>query len=137
MANTHYNQNYTREQIETVLSKIKECVENGRFNISMNENRQENIDFINEYNIYPKKRKEILMQISVEDFCYTLQNTKIGYEYEVLYVFVPQVVLFNVLGEQEQVDIYTKFNVIESANGSMTVVISFHKRNKSIDYLFR
>lgn len=137
MANLHYNQNYTREQIETILLKIKECVETGSFQISMNENRQDNIGFINEYNIYPKKRKEILMQILVEDFCHTLQNTNIGYEYEVLYVFVPQVELLNALGEQEQVDIYTKFNVIERPNGNRTVVISFHKRNKPIEYLFR
>ena len=77
------------------------------------------------------------MQILVEDFCHTLQNTNIGYEYEVLYVFVPQVELLNALGEQEQVDIYTKFNVIERPNGNRTVVSSFHKRNKPIEYLFR
>lgn len=53
--NPHYNQNYTRKQIEDVLSMIKECINAGRFNIAMNENRQENIDFINEYNIYPSK----------------------------------------------------------------------------------
>ena len=58
MANQHYNQNYNREQIKTVLMKIRECVEAGRFQISMNKNRQENIDFINEYNIYPKKEKK-------------------------------------------------------------------------------
>ncbi len=137
MTNQYYNQNYTKEQIEAVLVKIKECVEAGRFQISMNENWRENIDFINEYNIYPQKRKEILMQISVEDFCYSLQNTKIGYEYETLYVFVPQIELFNALGEQELVDIYTKFNVIERPNRNRTVVISFHKRNKPIVYLFR
>ena len=137
MTNSHYNQNYTREEIESVLLKIKECVETGRFQISMNENRQENINFINEYNIYPKKRKEILMQISIEDFCHTLQNTKIGYEHETLYVFVPQVEMFNALGEKEKIDIYTKFNVIERLNGNRTIVVSFHKLNKPIEYLFK
>lgn len=135
--NPHYNQNYTRKQIEDVLSMIKECINVGRFNIAMNENRQENIDFINEYNIYPSKRKEILMQISVDDFCHSLQNMKIGYECEVLYVFVPRITLANALGEQELVDIYTKFNVIKGKNGRRTIVISFHKRNKPIGYLFR
>ncbi len=135
--NSHYNQNYAKKQIEIILSKIKECVETDHFQISMNENRQENIDFINEYNIYPKKRKQILMQISIEDFCHTLQNTKIGYEHEVFYVFVPRVELFNVLGEKEKIDIYTKFNVIERMNGNRTVVISFHKLNKPIEYLFK
>ncbi len=34
-------------------------------------------------------------------------------------------------------DIYTKFNIIDLPGGSRTVVISFHRRNKPIDYLFR
>ena len=95
--NPHYNQNYTREEIDAVLAKIKSCVEKNRYTISLNENRQENIDFINEYNIRSDKQKSILMQIETDDFCHSLQNTKIGYEYEVLYVFVPHVQLFNVL----------------------------------------
>ncbi len=49
---------------------------------------------------------------------------------------MPQVQLFNADGEEETVDIYTKFNVIDMSNGSRTVVISFHKPNKPIDYLF-
>lgn len=133
----YYNQNYTREKIEDVLSIIKECINAGRFNIAMNENRKENQDFINEYNIYPKKRKEILMQISVDDFCHSLQNMKAGYECEVLYVFVPRITLANALGKQESIDIYTKFNVIKGKNGRRTIVISFHKLNKPISYLFR
>jgi len=66
-----------------------------------------------------------------------LQNTKPGYEYEVLYVFVPQVNLFNAEGVEEKVDIYIKINIIDMSNGSRTTVISFHKRNKAITYLFR
>ena len=34
-------------------------------------------------------------------------------------------------------DIYTKFNIIDLKEGTRVVVISFHKRNKPIDYLFR
>ncbi len=135
--NPNYNQSYSREEIEAVLIRIKSCVEKGRYVISLNENRQENIDFINEYNIRSDKQRSILMQIQVEDFCHTLQNTKLGFEYEVLYVFVPQVQLFNADGEEETVDVYTKFNIIDSSSGTRTVVISFHKRNKPIDYLFR
>jgi len=89
--NPYYNQNYTREEIQNVLDKIKTCVSLGKYTISLNEKRQENIEFINEYNIRSDKQKSILMQIEVEDFCHTLQNTKPGYEYEILYVFVPQV----------------------------------------------
>lgn len=135
--NSHYNQNYTREEIDAVLEKIKSCVRNNKYTIALNENRQENIAFINEYNIRSDKQKSILLQLKTEDFCHTLLNTKIGYEYEVLYVFVPQVQLFNADGLEETVDIYTKFNIIDMPNGSRTVVISFHKRNKPIEYLFR
>lgn len=80
--NPHYNQNYTREEIDAILAKIKSCVEKNSYTISLNENRQKNIDFIT-------------------------------------------------------VDVYTKFNVIDLPSGSRAVVISFHKRNKPIDYLFR
>lgn len=135
--NPYYNQNYSREDIEAVLAKIKSCVEKDKYTISQNENRQENIDFINEYIIRSDRQKSILMQIEVEDFCHSLQNTKVGFEYEVLYVFVPQVQLFNADGEEETVDVYTKFNIIDLPSGSKAVVISFHKRNKPIDYLFR
>ena len=135
--NSHYNQNYTKEEIDVILEKIKNCVGNNKYTIALNENRQENIDFINEYNIRSNKQKSILLQLRTEDFCHTLQNTKIGYEYEVLYVFVPQIKLFNADGEEEMVDVYTKFNIIDMPSGSKTVVISFHKRNKPIAYLFR
>ena len=135
--NPHYNQNYSREEIDAVLAKIKDCVGRNRYVISLNENRQENIDFINEYNIRSEKQKSIMMQIQTEDFCHSLQNTKIGYEYEVLYVFVPQVQLFHGDGVEETVDVYTKFNVIDLPSRSQVVVISFHKRNKPVDYPFR
>lgn len=74
--NPHYNQNYSHEEIKDILSKIKECISTGKYTISLNERRQENIDFINEYNIRSDRQKSILMQIEVEDFCHSLQNTK-------------------------------------------------------------
>ena len=66
-----------------------------------------------------------------------MQNTNIGYEHEVLYVFVPQVSLFNIEDIEEVVDIYTKFNIIDYGETNRTIVISFHKCNKEIDYAFR
>lgn len=135
--NQHYNQNYTKEQIFTVLQMIKDCVRENRYAISKNESRQENIDFINEYNLTTKKQKESLLRIEPDDFCHTLQNTNLGFEHEILYVFCPQIMLFNFDGDEEMVDIYTKFNILDLTPGKRVVVISFHKRNKPIDYLFR
>ncbi|KRQ87076.1 hypothetical protein ABG79_00874 [Caloramator mitchellensis] len=111
--NQHYNQNYTREEINVILEMIQDCVREGRFIISKNENRQENIDFINEYNLNSIRQKEILLKIKTEDFCHSLHNTKIGFEHEVLYVFCPKNTLFNIDGIEEIVDIYTKFNLID------------------------
>ena len=133
----YYNQNYTKEQVEAVLLIIQDCVREGRFSISKNANRQENIDFINEYNMTSKRQQEVLLKIEPEDFCHSLQNTNLGFEYEVLYVFCPQVLLFNIDGNKEMVDIYTKFNIIDYAVGKRVVVISFHKINKPINYLLR
>lgn len=77
----YYKQNYTREQIDAILDKIKDCVHNNKYTIAMNENRQENVNFINEYNIRSDKQKSILLQLQTDDFCHTLQNTKIGFEF--------------------------------------------------------
>ena len=76
--NPHYNQNYTKEQIVDVLETIKDCIRENRYVISKNDNRQENIDFINEYNLTSKKQKQVLLKIKPDDFCHTLQNTNEG-----------------------------------------------------------
>lgn len=134
----HYNQNYTREEVEVILNKIKDCINDNQYIISQNQNRAENVQFINEYRLDEKKRKEILLSIEVDDFCHSLNNANPGYEHEVLYVFCPQRNLFDIFGEEEFVDIYTKFNIIEyKIDKKRVVTISFHKRNKPIAYLFR
>lgn len=115
----------------------KECIKNNNYTIAINENRSENIEFINEYNIRTDRQKLILLQLQTNDFCHTLQNTKVGYEYEVLYVFVPRVNLYDANGIEAKVDIYIKINIIDTPSGKRVAVISFHKRNKPIDYLFR
>lgn len=135
--NRYYNQNYNKDDIDRILKIIKECVKSDKYTISINENRQENIDFINEYNIRSDRQKSILIGLKIEDFCYTLQNTKIGYEHEILYVFAPQVYLFEAQGSEATVDMYIKINIIDTVGGNRVVVISFHRRNKPIEYLFR
>ena len=134
---SNYNQNYTREQIEEVLHKIKNCVANGHFTISLNEHRQENVDFIHAYNIRHAKQIYIIQQLRCEDFCYTLQNAHRGFEHEVLYVFAPQINLHNADGYEESVDMYIKFNLIARGNSDFTIVISFHRLNRPTRYLFR
>lgn len=133
----HYNQNYTKEQIYAIMQKIKECVRSGKYSIALNDNRTENTALIREYNLTSEKQRRILLQIEIEDFCHSLKNTKLGFEHEVLYVICPKVTLFNLDDIEKQLDLYTKFNIIDLPIGSRVVVISFHERNKPIDYLFR
>ncbi len=57
----------------------------------------------------------------------SLNNINAGFEHEILYVFCPQRTLFNVFGEEEVVDIYTKFNIIEYAENKRVIAVSFHK----------
>ncbi|ADY55506.1 hypothetical protein Sgly_1188 [Syntrophobotulus glycolicus DSM 8271] len=133
----HYNTSYSKEEIAAILQKIQDCVRAGKYTIAQNEKRAQNQALIREYNLRTERQRHILLQIEPEDFCHSLQNTNIGFEHEVLYVFCPQVILFNFHGEEKQVDIYTKFNIIDLDSGSLIVVISFHERNKPMDYLFR
>lgn len=76
--NPNYNQSYSKEQINAVLGKIKDCVVNNKYTIALNNNRQENMEFISEYNFRSERQKSILLSLKTEDFCYTLQNTKRG-----------------------------------------------------------
>lgn len=133
----HYNQNYDEREVAEILQRIQDYIRAGKYTIAKNEKRQENLDLIRAYNLTSERQRHILLQIRTEDFCHSLQNSKIGFEYETLYVFCPQLALFNLSNEEALVDIYTKFNIIEKEKGSLVVVISFHERKKPIDYLFR
>lgn len=133
----HYNTDYTREQIEEILNKIKAYVQENKYTIALNDKRQENIDFIIEYNIHNAKQKRILLDIKTEDFCYSLRNKNTGYEYEILYVFAPIVTLYDSGGEEEELSMYVKFNIINTNTSDFVVVISFHRLNEEIIYLFK
>ena len=106
------------KQISAVLKSIRECIKEDLFYISTNENRQENIGFIQKFNLNHRKQKEILLAMGLKDFCYPLKNRNPGYEHEILYVFCPQVRLFQFEDtEASSVDIYIKFNLIETEKG--------------------
>jgi hypothetical protein len=132
----NYNQNYGRCGIAAILGQIHDCVRSNRFTVSVNDSREENRRFIYEYNLTHAKIAELLLAIDVADFCHSLRNIKPGYEHETLYVFCPQVQLYNLTGNRERVDVYTKFNLITTAGGNRVVVISLHPRNKPINYCF-
>lgn len=124
---------YTFEEISNILKTIQAYITQDKYIISQNNKRMENINFLTKYNLTTDKIKKIILNIEANDFCYGLQNDHSGFEHEILYVFCPQIEL--PYGDSvDVVDIYSKFNMID---GKQVVVISFHKCNYPIDYMFK
>lgn len=128
---------YNEEQIKQLIEIIRDCVRENRYTISLEENKSENIQFIEEYNLNEKNRINILFSLDYKDFCYGLKNMKDGIELNNLYVFCLQKELYTIKGNKELVDIYFKFNIISNEFEEYYLLISLHKRNKRITYLFR
>lgn len=128
---------YTEEQIKNLVEIIKDCVRENRYTLSLEENKMENMQFLEEYNINEKKRIDILFNLEYLDFCYGLQNLKDGIELNDLYVFCVERELYNFEDKKESVDIYLKFNVICVEGEEYRLLVSLHKRNKPITYLFK
>lgn len=127
----------TPDDIKAYLSKFRKFILDGKYSIAQNENRQENIDFIEDYKIDTKKEKEILLGIQYDDFCYAVDNDNEEFSHEILYIFCKCQEL-DYWGTLENVDIYIKINMTRIRNGDDFVfIVSFHKRNKPIEYLFK
>lgn len=135
--NTGKHTDLTPEEIKIYLSKLTKAIIENKYIISKQNNRKENVDFIEDYSINTKKEKEILLGLQFDDFCYAASNTNEGYEHEVLYIFCKCQEL-DFWGTLENVDIYIKINMTQTWKGDdYVIVISFHKRNKPIKYLFK
>ena len=120
-----------------ILILLSFRVLSGKYTISQNENRQENIDFIDDYKINTKKEREILLSLQYDDFCYALKKDNIRYAHEVLYVFCKEYELDH-WGTLENVNIYIKINMTKTREGEIfSFIVSFHKRNYEIKYLFK
>ncbi len=127
----------TPDDIKAYLSKFRKFILDGKYSIAQNENRQENIDFIEDYKIDTKKEKEILLGIQYDDFCYAVDNDNEEFSHEILYIFCKCQEL-DYWGTLENVDIYIKINMTQIRNGDDFVfIVSFNKRNKPIEYLFK
>ncbi len=127
----------TPGDIKRYLDKFRKSILEGKYIISKNQNRQENIDFIEDYKIDMKKEKEILLGIQYDDFCYAVDNKKEEFAHEKLYIFCKSHEL-DYWGDLESVHIYIKINMTQTRRGDdFIIVVSFHKRNKPIEYLFR
>lgn len=125
---------FTEDNIKQYLDLIKKLILCGQYIISK---RDENDAFVFEYRIDTAKEKEILLNLHYKDFCYAAANYKPEYAHERLYVFCKEYELDH-WGNSEEVLIYIKTNITQSRSGNdYMIIISFHKLNNPIKYLFR
>jgi len=125
---------FTIDDIKDYLAELKKLILSNRYIISK---REENDAFAYEYRINTDKEKEILLNLQYTDFCYAAANYKPEYAHEKLYVFCKEYELDH-WGTSEVVEIYIKTNFTQTRSGrDFMIVISFHKLNNPIKYLFR
>ena len=123
-----------KRDIELYLQEVKESVENNRYRIDRNNNRQDNLNLFIDYVIDEAKAKEIILGLTPMDFSEILQNEHVGYEHERLYVFGKDINLLERTGKEEkQVSLYIKINKLEN---KFVIVISFHEQKYPIKYYF-
>ena len=56
----------TKEEVKQILEKVKACVHNDKFRISLNPNRIENQSFINDYRLTTKQQKRMILELDIQ-----------------------------------------------------------------------
>lgn len=110
----------SKSDVEDILNKIKAC------NWLDVEHRPKNFKFIKKYNISPESARNILNQITVNDYVKntTSRNSKHGGNN--LIIFEPKNV--NVDGKILNLIVYIKIDLDESTD-TKAVAVSFHETN--------
>ncbi|WP_270839342.1 hypothetical protein [Peptacetobacter hiranonis] len=117
------------DSVSEILSTIKESVSKGKYFISLNKNRGNNIAFRNKYELSSKDQKQIILNLTKDDYEKSVNNYKEGYENEKLHIFGPILNLKNEEGKSKKVQVYIKFNIIKD-NDNLVVVVSFHEARR-------
>ena len=125
----------SKREIAVYLAEVKNAIQNDQYRIERNVHRQDNIDLFLAYIIDERKAKEILLDLTVEDFSEIRQNTHKGYEHEQLYVFGKDIELLERIGNTKKpVSLYIKFNKLDNC---YVIVVSLHEQNYPIKYYFK
>lgn len=125
----------TKEEVKQILEKVKACVHNDKFRISLNPNRIENQSFINDYRLTTKQQKRMILELDIYDFSKIDIDRK--NKIQILYFFGREYELNHKDRGLENVETYIKFTLIERNTEEMILFISFHKPNYPINYRFK
>ena len=118
--------------IEYILDEMIECVEQGNFVVKQTE---KNEVFAFEFSLNDESRRNMLLSLKVEDYFNSDESRNFPGRY--IHEFCPKYNLINIYGNDEQVDVYVKFEVEEEDIGKQTVVISLHRAEKEVHFVFK
>ena len=128
--NTAKHVNHTREEIDKYLKIVKNSIKRDKFIICTTNKNIKNRKFIEKYKLDKNKIKEMMMQLRVNDFCYSADDY--NNPSERLYIFCREYELNN-WGTIEKAKVYIK---LSKKKEDLIVIISFHKTEKEIKRLF-
>lgn len=77
----------TRIEVEEYLDRVKVAVENDNYRIEMNKNRSDNRNLFVDYVLSEASIKEILLNLTVDDFSERRKNNHKGFENEILFEY--------------------------------------------------
>ena len=130
LIDTSKHTNHTKEEIEEYLKIVKRSIKSDKFLVCTTQKNEKNRKFIETYKLDKNKQKQMLMELEVNDFCYSVDNYNNSLER--LYLFCREYVLNN-WGTIENVEVYIK---IARKQNDFIVIISFHRPEKNIKKLF-
>lgn len=123
------------EEVEKYVAGVKALIGADQYRIDVSRKRQANFDLYKDYVIGEAGSKDILMNLTADDFCGAVRNRHAGFEREILYIFGKDVKLWQRFGtEEEKVSLYIKLNKLESR---FVIVVSFHKQSRPVAYAFK
>jgi len=123
----------TETELEEVLKKFKNLVEENRYTISSGENREKNDEFITNY-FLTRKIKKMLLELTTKD-CIGVEKHYKDDE-KIVYKFIKE---YNISTREtkENVKAYIKFTICLVRCQEHVIVISFHEAIREEKYLFR
>lgn len=125
----------TVEDIAAYLADVSKAVKSDRFQIELNDKRQDNRQLFFDYVIDESGAKEILLQLDPLDFSEIKNNDNPKFPNERLYVFGKEVMLTERFGYGEKpVSLYIKINKLQD---NYVIVVSFHEGKYPIKYYFK
>ena len=124
-----------KKDIEKYLVDVKAAVNDDRYRIERNANRQDNVDLFLKYAINLTRAKKIILSLKADDFSQVTRNKHKGYEKELLYIFGKDVKLLERIGNKEKlVHLYIKINKLDDG---FVIIISFHEQKRPLKYYFK